>query len=67
LEELLELVRNHGIPLPPDSEDLGRLTPFGAVFRYGDTPEEDRKLPEEPWLRGAVQRTLDWATRHLLR
>ena len=38
---LLDLLANHGIPLPEQFEALQSLTPFGTVFRYDDLPLED--------------------------
>lgn len=38
---LLDLLANHGIPLPERFEALQTLTPFGTVFRYDDLPLED--------------------------
>ena len=38
---LLDLLANHGIPLPERFEALQTLTPFSTVFRYDDLSLED--------------------------
>jgi hypothetical protein len=37
LSMLIELLRQHGIAVPPDADDLARLTPFSVALRYGDS------------------------------
>ncbi|HRU04396.1 MAG TPA: HEPN domain-containing protein [Candidatus Brocadiia bacterium] len=41
IETLIKLLRTRGQALPPSPEDLPRLTPFGALWRYEDEPETD--------------------------
>ncbi len=61
LSMLIELLRHHGITVPPDADDLARLTPFGVALRYDDSAGEDEARLERAWAMDAVRRTLDWA------
>lgn len=61
LSMLIELLRQHGIAVPTDAEDLARLTPFGVALRYDDSAGEDEPSLERAWAMNVVQRTLDWA------
>ena len=38
LETLVDLLAASGAAVPASFSDLGRLTPFGTVFRYDDLP-----------------------------
>jgi hypothetical protein len=38
---LLDLLEEHGRPLPERLQAVEALTPFGTVFRYDDLPLED--------------------------
>jgi HEPN domain-containing protein len=38
---LLDLLEDHGRPLPEHFQAVEALTPFGTVFRYDDLPLED--------------------------
>jgi len=62
LAALLDQVRRSGLALPPDAEDLPRLTPFGTLLRYED---EAGMGPSEALDRGPtaewVHRTMAWA------
>lgn len=58
---LIELLRRHDIELPPDADDLARLTPFGVAFRYDDSAGEDEPAVARDWVADAVSRTLHWA------
>ena len=51
---LIKLVFQADLPLPPDSDDLFYLTPFGTLFRY---EVEEWGLPESL----DVSRLLGWA------
>jgi len=62
LTMLVELLRIHAITLPPDADDLARLTPFGVALRYDDTAGEDEPTIQREWAVDVVSRTLDWAT-----
>lgn len=62
LSMLIELLRLHAIPLPPDANDLARLTPFGVALRYDDSAGEDEPSLQREWAVNVVSRTLDWAT-----
>ncbi|MDP1605095.1 MAG: HEPN domain-containing protein [Rhodocyclaceae bacterium] len=61
LTMLIELLRLHAITLPPDADDLARLTPFGVALRYDDTAGEDEPTIQREWAVDVVSRTLDWA------
>lgn len=61
LSMLIELLRQHGIAVPPDADDLARLTPFGVALRYDDSAGEDEPALERAWALAVVFRTLDWA------
>ncbi|MBI4740318.1 MAG: HEPN domain-containing protein [Betaproteobacteria bacterium] len=61
LAMLIELLRRQSIALPPDAEDLVRLTPFGVAFRYDDSAGEDEQTLRRDWAMEVVRRTLDWA------
>lgn len=62
LAMLLELLRQKGLPLPPDAESLPEWTPFGAALRYDD---EDASNPmpdlDRTWAAECVARTVRWA------
>jgi len=57
---LLELLRERRIACPPDGDDLGRLTPFGAAWRYED-PADDSVAFDTTWALEIVGRTISWA------
>ena len=61
---LVDLLRQHAPCLPPDAEELARLTPFGALLRYDDDSEMGRSTPpiDRTWMRKCVERTLSWGT-----
>lgn len=61
LSMLIELLRQHGIAVPPDADDLARLIPFGVALRYDDSAGEDELTLERSWAMDVVRRTLDWA------
>lgn len=61
LSMLVELLRRHAITLPPDADDLARLTPFGVALRYDDTGGEKEPTIQREWAVDVVSRTLDWA------
>ncbi len=58
---LIKIVRQAGLPLPPDSENLPFVTPFGTLFRYED---EEARVPDSvdsARLLGWAESTLAWA------
>jgi HEPN domain-containing protein len=61
---LVDLLAQGGLRLPPDAEELPRLTPFGALLRYDDHSEVDEPAPavDKTWMRECVGRTLQWAS-----
>lgn len=61
LSMLIELLRLHVIPLPPDADDLARQTPFGVALRYDDAAGEEEPPIQREWAVDVVSRTIDWA------
>jgi HEPN domain-containing protein len=61
LSMLIELLRLHAIPLPPDADDLARLTPFSVALRYDDTAGEEELPIQREWAVDVVSRTIAWA------
>jgi len=61
LSMLIELLRLHVIPLPPEADDLARLTPFGVALRYDDAAGEEEPPIQREWAVDVVSRTIDWA------
>ena len=61
LVELIELLRANGIRMPESLEYVRRLSPFAAVFRYGDLPSEPEEPFERSWAIDRVRRTRVWA------
>ena len=62
LSALLDLVRDTGVPLPPDAAELPCLTPFGVALRYDEQPEAAlTQVLDRPWASRVVHRTIAWA------
>ena len=61
LSMLIELLRLHVIPLPPEADDLARLTPFGVALRYDAAAGEEEPPIQREWAVDVVSRTIDWA------
>ena len=61
LSMLIELLRLHAIPLPPDADGLARLTPFSVALRYDDTAGEEDPPIQREWAVDVVSRTIAWA------
>ena len=61
LSMLIELLRLHAISLPPDADDLARLTPFSVTLRYDDAAGEEEPPIQREWAVDVVSRTIDWA------
>lgn len=61
LAMLLELLRRQELDMPPDSDELGRLTPFGVALRYDEVPDESEPALDREWTLQAVSRTISWA------
>jgi len=62
LAMLIGLLRQNSLPLPPDTEELSQLTPFGAAFRYDDTsPPDDSLAFDRSWAAQCIDRTIRWA------
>ncbi len=66
LVSLTTLLRENGITLPPDSEQLPQLTPFGVAFRYDAEPTDEQSPSfDAAWAKDCVERTIIWAERLL--
>lgn len=64
---LLDLVSEHNILLPPESESFGKLSPFGAVLRYDSfLPAPSTSQPDRLWLINITRHTLAWAENLIL-
>jgi HEPN domain-containing protein len=62
LSLLLDVLRKSNLPLPPDAEDLDRLSPFGTLMRYSAPVKPMPKLaPNREWMQASVRRTMEWA------
>jgi HEPN domain-containing protein len=61
LAMLLQLLQLQAVPLPPGAEDLPGLTPFGVVFRYDDTMEDEEIVLDRQWTSACIERTIMWA------
>jgi HEPN domain-containing protein len=60
LVELLDLIRDTGIALPLEFEDLRRLTPFAIEFRYDIYPQEPETKVDWNSVRQAIRRLHLW-------
>lgn len=66
LVSLIVLLRDNDIALPPDSEQLPTLTPFGVAFRYDTEPEDEQSTAlDRAWAKDGVERTISWAAASL--
>lgn len=62
LAQLLDLLREQGLPLPADGQNLPRLTPFGATLRYDMVPEGALEQPlDRTWAMETSRRAVTWA------
>ncbi|MBL7222998.1 MAG: HEPN domain-containing protein [Candidatus Brocadiae bacterium] len=61
LVELLDVLRDSGIPFPHDLDDVRRLTPFATEFRYDDLPAEEEEPFDRAWALNCVERVRNWA------
>ena len=57
---LLDLLRANGISFPGELEEIRRLTPFAARFRYADMAPEPSKPFDRFWARECVRRVRAW-------
>ena len=55
------LLRRQNLDMPPDTDELGRLTPFGVALRYDEMPDESEPVLDREWTLQAVSRTISWA------
>ena len=61
LVELLDRMRDNGIGLADDLEEVRRLSPFAAEYRYDDLPPDAEEPLDRHWARDCVRRTRAWA------
>ncbi len=66
LASLTALLQKNSLDLPPDTEQIPQLTPFGVAFRYDTEPEDEQSIPlDRNWAKNCVERTIAWAERLL--
>jgi HEPN domain-containing protein len=58
---LLDLLRANGVSFPEEFEEIRRLTPFAARFRYADLAPEPTTPFDRFWARECVRRLRAWA------
>lgn len=63
IKRLLNLLRDNGLPLPPEASRLGALTPYGARLRYDRLPpgEEASGALDRAWVLACARQTKEWA------
>ena len=62
IEGLLDLVSDSRLPLPPDAQDLPRLTPYAGTLRYDPRmPLPSSARLDRNWAIAIVRRTIQWA------
>ena len=61
LVELLDLLRNQGIPYPEEFEEVAALTPFAAILRYEDEVVQTEKPFDRVRARDCVRKVRAWA------
>lgn len=59
--QLLALLRNNTITYPSDFDELDRLSPFAAEFRYEDLPSGPEHSFDRTWAADNVHRVKAWA------
>jgi HEPN domain-containing protein len=60
LLELFDTLRENNISYPPELEEVRRLTPFAAAFRYDDLPDDQEQPFERRWAMDCVRRVRAW-------
>ena len=60
LAELIDLIRNCGVDLPDEFEELRYLTPFAVEFRYDIAPEEEEEPLDKVLIRRLVADLRSW-------
>jgi HEPN domain-containing protein len=60
LTGLLDLLRQNNFSLPDEFSKLWRLTPFAAVFRYDELPDELEQTFDRAWASDMVRRVRAW-------
>jgi HEPN domain-containing protein len=59
LQELYDLLRDHGITLPPEIQELVAWSPFAVAYRYEDWQDPDPvdRVRADHLVRAAITRT----------
>ncbi len=61
LLELMDLLADHGVRLPPKLENADMLTPFATVFRYAHSATDDTAQISRSCLLELAKATIEWA------
>jgi len=61
LVELIDLLRERGVPFPDELTDVRRLGPFAIVLRYDELPTGPKEPFDRAWAGGCVRRVKVWA------
>ena len=61
LVELIDLLREHGIPFPGELEDIRQLTPFATEFRYDEFLVEPERPVDRSLFQTYLTTTRAWA------
>jgi HEPN domain-containing protein len=57
---LIDLAKEKGLPLPSDAEDLGELTPYAVIYRYGEVEPMEEEPLERKKIRSQVRSLRAW-------
>jgi len=60
LVELLDLLRENGVPYPAELEEVRRLTPFAVAFRYDEVPDEPERQLDRAWVSACLSGVRAW-------
>ena len=61
LVELIDLLREHGVPFPDELEDIRQLTPFATAFRYDEFLVEPEGPMDRSMFSAFLAKTRAWA------
>jgi HEPN domain-containing protein len=65
LLELVDLLRDHSLPMPREMEQVQRLTPFAAALRYDDLPDEPEEPFDREWAIACVEAVRAWVDAYI--
>lgn len=60
LVEIIDLLRDSGVDFPMELEDVRKLSPFAAEYRYGELPLDDESPFDRRWAAECVRRVREW-------